>query len=93
MLVTAAPESPRTWCAEVWNTWTGEVTGGFTVRQKGPVMILDIPAFTRDMAVKLTFHGGPELQSVTEDMRGLRQAEPVHDRGAGTWGSVHGPFR
>jgi len=56
VLATDATSSPRACCAEVWDTWTGEILGNFAVQQSGPILLLDIPSFTRDIAVKLNCH-------------------------------------
>ncbi len=55
-LVTADPPGPRVCCAEVWDTWTGGIIDTVTVRQSGPVLLLRVPTFTRDVAVKLRCH-------------------------------------
>ncbi len=53
VLLTDVPSGPRTCLAEVWDTWTGEILETFPVQQTLSILPLDLPSFTRDMAVKL----------------------------------------
>ena len=47
-------DPPFEFDAEVWNTWTGEVVDEFQGTLGEKTLTLDLPAFQRDVAVKLS---------------------------------------
>ena len=75
------------WWVDAWNTFDGS-RKQFTVSTDQGVLFLDVPTFSRDVALKLTWAGGPPADDdsdddASDDDTGPAHSSHHHDKGCG----------